>query len=169
ELNLRTIKGQRYPTISVNTGYNFSDTRSSLGFTTQNTNRGFNYGFAATLNVFDGFRQKRNETIAKIQIENATLAVQQQELAVLAAVDAAFKDYLTNLEMADLARENVAIARRNFEITSDKFRIGTLTPVEVRTAQLNYLNAKVRLSNALYSAKLSELALRELSGTLRLR
>lgn len=169
ELNLRTIKGQRYPTISVNTGYNFSDTRSSLGFTTQNTNRGFNYGFAATLNVFDGFRQKRNETIAKIQIENATLAVQQQELAVLAAVDAAFKDYLTNLEMADLARENVAIAKRNFEITSDKFRIGTLTPVEVRTAQLNYLNAKVRLSNALYSAKLSELALRELSGTLRLR
>lgn len=168
ELNLRTIRGQRYPTVSVSTGYNFADNRSSLGFTTQNTNRGFNYGFAATLNVFDGFRQKRNETVAKIQIENATLLAQQQELAVIAAVDAAYQEYLANLEMADLAEDNVKIAKRNFEITNDKFRIGTITPVEVRTAQLNYLNARVRLSNAVYMAKLSEIALRELSGTLQL-
>jgi len=169
ELNLRAIKGQRYPTVSVSTGYNFADTRSSLGFTTQNTSRGFNYGFAATFNVFDGFRQKRNETVAKLQIENATLAAQQVELNVIAAVDTAFQEYLANLEMADLAKENVDIAKRNFEITNDKFRIGTITPVEVRTAQLNYVNAQVRYSNALYTAKLSEIALRELTGTLKLQ
>jgi hypothetical protein len=33
-------------------------------------------------------------------------------------------------------------------ITLDKFRIGTITTLEFRTAQLNYVNAKVRYSNA---------------------
>lgn len=167
ELNLKNIKGQRLPTVTLNTGYNFNDTQSSLGFTTQNTNRGFNYGFTASMNIFDGFRQNRNETIAKIQIENAGLIVEQQELALLAAVDSAFQTYEANLRLVDLERDNVEIAKQNFEITYEKFRIGTITTVELRTAQLNYVTAKVRYSNALYLAKLSEIALKELAGTLK--
>jgi hypothetical protein len=48
----------------------------------------------------------------------------------------------------------------------DKFRIGTITTLEFRTAQLNYVNAKVRYSNAQFQAKTSEIALRELAGNL---
>lgn len=168
ELNLKSVRGQRFPTVTLNTGYNFSRSESSLGFTTANQSRGLNYGFTASMNVFDGFRQKRNETIAKIQIETAGIAVEQQELAVLAAVDSAYQNYETNLRLVDLERDNVGIAKQNFEITYEKFRIGTITTVELRTAQLNYLTAKVRYSNALYVAKLSEIALKELAGTLTL-
>jgi outer membrane protein TolC len=51
ELQLKQVKALRYPTIRVNTGYTFSDSQSSLGFTTQSTSRG-NYGFSASLNLF---------------------------------------------------------------------------------------------------------------------
>jgi outer membrane protein TolC len=54
ELQLKQVKALRYPTIRVNTGYTFSDSQSSLGFTTQSTSRGLNYGFSASLNLFDG-------------------------------------------------------------------------------------------------------------------
>jgi hypothetical protein len=47
----------------------------------------------------------------------------------------------------------------------DKFRIGTITTLEFRTAQLNYVNAKVRYSNAQFQAR-HEIALRELAGNL---
>jgi hypothetical protein len=50
-------------------------------------------------------------------------------------------------------------------ITLDKFRIGTITTLEFRTA-INYVNAKVRYSNAQFQGKLSEIALRELAGNL---
>jgi hypothetical protein len=50
----------------------------------------------------------------------------------------------------------------------DKFRIGTITTLEFRT-QLNYVNAKVRYSNAQFQAKTSEIALRELAGNLVFR
>jgi outer membrane protein TolC len=73
---------------------------------------------------------------------------------------------MTNLELIALEKKNEAIAKQNLNITLDKFRIGTITTLEFRTAQLNYVNAKVRYSNAQFQGKLSEIALRELAGNL---
>lgn len=78
------------------------------------------------------------------------------------------KPNLTNLELITLEAKNETIAKENLDITLEKFRIGTITTIEFRAAQLNYVNAKVRYSNAQYLAKLSEIALKELAGSLSL-
>ncbi|MFV5698897.1 TolC family protein [Flavobacterium sp. ZT3R17] len=166
ELQLKQIKAARYPTVKLNTGYNFSDSQSSLGFTTQSSARGLNYGFSASLNLFDGFAQNRNEKISKIQIDNSKIAIDQQNLALNSQLATSYQTYLTNLELITLEEKNEAIAKQNLNITLDKFRIGTITTLEFRTAQLNYVNAKVRYSNAQFQAKLSEIALKELAGNL---
>jgi outer membrane protein len=168
ELQLKQTRATRYPVVRVNSGYNFAETQSSLGFTTQTAARGFNYGFSATLNLFDGFAQNRNEKISKIQIENAKIVVDQQKLLLSSELASAYQTYLTNIELIDLEEKNEAIAKQNLEITLEKFRIGTITTFEFRTAQLNYVNAKVRNSNAKFQAKLSEIALKELAGNLNL-
>ncbi|MDD2674960.1 MAG: TolC family protein [Flavobacterium sp.] len=166
ELELKQIKAARYPTVRVNTAYNFSESQSSLGFVAQSQSRGFNYGFSASLNLFDGFAQNRNEKIAKIQIENSKLNIDQQNLALNSQLATSYQTYLTNLELIALEENNELIAKQNLNITLDKFRIGTITTLEFRTAQLNYVNAKVRYSNAQFQGKLSEIALRELAGNL---
>lgn len=166
ELQLKQIKAGRYPTIKVNTGYNFSESQSSLGFTTQSSSRGLNYGFSASLNLFDGFAQNRNEKISQIQIDNSKIAIDQQNLVLNSQLATSYQTYLTNLELIALEEKNEAIAKQNLNITLDKFRIGTITTLEFRTAQLNYVNAKVRYSNAQFQAKLSEIALKELAGNL---
>ncbi|WP_173857268.1 TolC family protein [Flavobacterium sp. 7E] len=164
ELALKQIKAARYPTLKVNTGYNFAENESSLGFTTQSSARGLNYGFSASLNLFDGFAQKRNEKIAGIQIENAGIQIAQQNQALNTQLATAYQTYLTNLELIRLEEKNQEIAQQNLAITLEKFRIGTITTIEFRTAQLNYVNAKVRYSDAQFQAKLSEIALKELAG-----
>jgi outer membrane protein len=166
ELELKQIKAARYPTLRVNTAYNFSESQSSLGFVAQSQSRGFNYGFSASLNLFDGFAQNRNEKIAKIQIENSKLNIDQQNLALNSQLATSYQTYLTNLELIALEENNELIAKQNLNITLDKFHIGTITTLEFRTAQLNYVNAKVRYSNAQFQGKLSEIALRELAGNL---
>jgi outer membrane protein TolC len=166
ELELKQIKAARYPTLRVNTGYNFSESQSSLGFVAQSQSRGLNYGFNASLNIFDGFAQNRNEKIAKIQIDNSKLNIDQQNLALRSQLATSYQTYLTNLELIALEERNESIAKQNLNITLDKFRIGTITTLEFRTAQLNYVNAKVRYSNAQFQGKLSEIALRELAGNL---
>lgn len=80
----------------------------------------------------------------------------------------AYQTYLTNLTLVELEESNEGIARENLDITMDKFRIGTIPTIEFRTAQLNYINAIVRFSNARYQAKLSEITLQEMAGILDL-
>ena len=166
ELQLKQVKADRYPVVNLTSGYNFAESQSSLGFTSQASSRGFNYGFNATLNIFDGFNQHRNEKVAKLEIENSQIAIEQQNMILNTQLSTAFQTYLTNLELIDLEENNETIARQNLEITLDKFKIGTITTLDFRTAQLNYVNAKVRYSNAQYEAKLSEIALKELAGNM---
>ncbi len=139
-----------------------------MGFTTSSDSRGWNYGFDVSLNIFDGFNQNRNEKIGKIQIENAELAIAEQTQELLSQLGIAYQTYMTNISLIDLEEKNEAIAKENLEITVDKYRIGIITTVEFRTAQLNYVNAKVRYYNAVYQAKLSEITLKELAGDLTL-
>jgi outer membrane protein len=166
ELELKQVKAGRYPTIRVNSAYNFSESQSSLGFVAQAQSRGFIYGFTASVNIFDGFNQRRNEKVASLLVENAKLNIDQQNLILNSQLATTYQTYLTNLELITLEENNEAIAKQNLNITLDKFRIGTITTLEFRTAQLNYVNAKVRYNNAQFQGKLSEIALRELAGNL---
>jgi outer membrane protein TolC len=70
------------------------------------------------------------------------MQIEQQSLALSAQLVTAYQTYLTNLELIDLEEKNEVIAKQNLDITLDKFRIGTITTLEFRTAQLNYVNAK---------------------------
>ncbi len=168
ELELRQIRATRYPNIVATTGYNFGSTESSLGFITSSNSRGWNYGFGATLNIFDGFNQNRNEKIGKITLENADVAIDEQKQALMSLVNTTYQTYLTNLSLIELEGNNEAIAEENLAITVEKYRIGIIPTIEFRTAQLNYINARVRHSNAKFQAKLSEITLKQLAGNLLL-
>jgi len=168
ELQLKQIKAGRYPTVTLNSGYGLTETHSMLGFTTQSQSAGINYGFNASLNIFNGFYQNRNEKIAKLQIDNAALAIEQQNKTLESQLNTAYQAYSTNLALTKLEKSNEAIAKQNMDITFEKFRIGTITTIEFRTAQLNYINARVRYTEAQYQAKLSEILLNELAGNLKL-
>ncbi len=169
ELELKQIKGDRYPKISAVSGYNFSDAQSSLGFTTKNNAQGWNYGFAASIDIFNGSNQNRNEKIAKLQIENSSIVIERQTQTINSQLHTAFQTYLTNLSLIDLETNNEEIAKENLDITLAKYKIGTIPTIEFRTAQLNYINATLRLSDAIYQAKLSEVTLKQLSGNLSLQ
>ena len=168
ELQLKQIKANRYPSLKLSTGYNLANTQASLGFATATSAKGFNYGFSAALNIFDGLSQNRNEKIAHLQIDNSKLILEEQKLALQSQLATSFQTYTTNLELISLEEKNEAIAKQNLAITLDKFKIGTITTLEFRAAQLNYVNAKVRNSNAQFQAKLSEIALKELAGIINL-
>ena len=166
EQQLKQVKAGRYPTLRITSGYNFTRSEASLGFITQSSGQGFNYGFAATVPIFNGSQQNRNEKIAKIQVENATLILEQQKLNLETQLNTSYQSYLTNIELIKVEEKNLEIAEQNLDITLSKFKIGTITPIEFRTAQQNFIDAKVRYSNALYLTKIHEISLKELAGNL---
>jgi len=168
DLNLKQVKGNRYPTVRLTSGYNFTRSEASLGFITQSSGQGFVYGVTATVPIFNGFLQNKNEKIAKYQVENAGLLLEQQKLSLTSQLSSLYASYQTNLELIKVEGKNLEIAKQNLDITLAKFKIGTITTIEFRTAQQNFVEASVRYSNAQYVTKLSEINLKELAGTLKL-
>jgi len=166
EQQLKQVKAGRYPTVRINSGYNFTRSEASLGFVTQSAGRGFVYGFSASVPIFNGFLQNRNEKVAKLQLENANVTLEQQKRNLESQLNSAFESYSTNLELTKLEAKNLQIAEQNLDITLSKYKIGTITPIEFRTAQQNYIDAKVRYSNAQYLTKIYEITLKELAGNL---
>lgn len=142
ELSLKQIKGDRYPIIELTSGYNFTRSESSLGFIAQSTGNGVVYGVNARMNIFNGSLQNRNEKVAKIQVENASISIEQQKNLLDSQLLSAYTTYLTNIQLSDLEAKNEKIAEQNLDITLEKFKIGTITTVEFRKAQLNFVNAK---------------------------
>lgn len=166
DLNLKQIKGNRYPTVRLTSGYNFTRSEASLGFITQSSGQGFVYGISASVPIFNGFLQNKREKTAQYEVENASHIVNQQKLTLESQLASFYQSYQTNLELIKIEEDNVEIARQNLDITMSKFKIGTITSIEVRTAQQNFIEASVRHATAQYQTKLAEVNLKELAGML---
>lgn len=169
ELNLKEVRGARYPVIGLSSGYNFSRSESELGFAQRSTGRGLNYGLTASVNIFNGFTQRRNEKNARIGIESALIDYQRLDNSIRSQLASAYESYQTSLRLVALEEGNREVARQNMNITLEKFKLGTIAPLEFREAQRNFVDASVRFSDAQYNAKLAEITLRELSGNVNLK
>lgn len=169
ELALKQVKGQRYPTVGLNSGYEFSNSTSPTGFNQKFRARGFTYGVTASLNLFNGFIQRQNERNAKIEINSSELNLEKTRLDLNAQLLTAFQNYQTNLDLLKVEQHNLDIAKQNLDITLEKYRLGSIAPLELREAQRNSVTAITRYLDAQYQAKLTEISLKEISGTLNIQ
>lgn len=169
ELTLKQVKGQRYPVLAVNSGYQFQKSSSPTGFNTQQRSNGFTYGLTASVNLFNGFLQRQNERNAKIGISSSELAFEKIKQDINAQLRSTYQDYSTSLELLAIEKSNVDIAKENLDITLEKYRLGSIAPLELREAQRSSIEAITRYHEAQYRAKLSEISLKEISGTLNVQ
>lgn len=167
QLELKRVKGERYPTVVISSAYTRSQSSAQLGFSTRSRNNGFNYGISASMNIFNGFMQRRNERNAVFMMEAADIEVDKINKNIEAQLQAAYQTYLMNLELVRLEESNRDIAEENMDITLEKFKLGSIAPLEFREAQRNFVDASTRFSTAQYQAKLAEITLNQIAGMLK--
>jgi len=167
-LNQKQVKSSRYPWMNINTGYNFNNSTSPLGFAREASGQGINIGITASIPIFNGFLQSRNEKNASIGIDNAALQYKQTQQRISAQLEIAYQTYQTNLALVKMEKENQEIAKQNLDISIEKLRLGSLSTVEFREAQLNFLNAFTRYTDAQFQAKQAEIGLKQVAGVLSL-
>lgn len=166
EINLRQVKAGRYPQVSVNSGYAITNSQTPAGFTLSQNTKGFSYGLSASINIFNGFNQSRLERNARIGIDNANINYKQITLDVQAQISNLYVSYLSGLDLIKLGLSNMAAAKRNLDISLDKYKLGNITPLEIREAQRNYLDAQSKFFAAQYQSKSAEIMLKEITGSI---
>jgi len=163
QYDLDFVRSLRYPSLNFGTGYNYNRNEFPVSSSYSQTN-GLNWGFNMSWNIFSGFETKRRISNAVIEAENSRLAYLDAENEILGELDLLYNTYRNNITVTYFETESAELARNTLEIAMERYRLGSLSGLEFREYQNNYLSAINRRLTALYQAKMSEIGLRLLAG-----
>jgi len=163
-LQLKELRAQRLPTITLNGSYNDNTLNSDAGFLLSNEQQGINLGATISLNLFSGLSLNRRIQGAKIQINNQRHLIDQFENQLQADLQRTFNTYENSKRLLEIEKNNYEVAVENSDIALDRFRLGIANYLEFRDAQVNRLQAESRLIESLYTIKENEIELMRLSG-----
>ncbi|MFK5958851.1 MAG: TolC family protein [Lutibacter sp.] len=164
---LKANKSGYLPTIGLTTTYGWSKSNNnSASFLLESTNTGLSTGFNFKWDLFNSGRTRTQIQNAKINYDIQQLSKQQKELEITRDFNNAWEEYKTKLFIFQTQEKNVETNKRNFSRTEEQFKLGQITSIEFRQAQVNLLNAQSNLNSAKYDAKNTELKLLQLTGDL---
>jgi outer membrane protein TolC len=164
--SLKEIRGQRFPVISGNAGYLFSDSKNDVGFFSRNQNTGLLFGITARWNLFNGFNTSRQIKNAKLFLLNSQLQFDQATHSLSADLIIAFEHFKNSGERLKLEEDNIGYARENASVYIESFRLGSANALQVKQSQESLNTALARLVNARCDAKIAEVVLMRLTGQL---
>ena len=156
-----------FPSLNLNSSYGFNknDNDSSFNYAEQ-LSKGLNAGISLNWNIFDGGATKTRVQNAKIIAENLQVQKKQIENELERNITNAFEVYNNSLFVLKAEEKNVETNILNFSRTEEQYKLGLVTSIEFRQAQVNLLNAQSNLNLAKYNAKNAELILLQLTGNL---
>ena len=168
ERTLQERKADRFPTLNFNSAYNFNrlDNKAVVNPFQPlfSRNIGLNYGFTASVPLFNQFRVKRQIQQAKQDIRFQELRYEQQDLNLRLSAWNAFQRYLLQIESWKLEEENIRLAEENVKIVLEVYRLNSNTLLQLKEAQRSLQEAFDRLIRARFQAKLAETELLRLQG-----
>jgi outer membrane protein TolC len=167
---LRERKAERFPTVSLNTAYNFSRTNNDVALNPAlpifNQNKGLNYGLTASIPILNNFNTKRLIRQAELDIQYQNMVYNNQKSQLDLSVLNAFTEYEQQKKALALEEENILLAKENVNIALEVYRLGASTIIQLREAQKSLEDAYNRLIAARYNTKLAETELLRLKGDL---
>lgn len=167
EFNIKINKSDYLPTLGLSTSYGWNKSQNpATSFLAQSASNGLNAGINLSWNVFDGGGTKTRIANAKIALETQQIQLQQQKETLENNIRNTFSLYNNKLFVLKAQEKNVISNQNNFDRTREKYKLGQVTSIEFRQAQINLANSKIAYNNTKYDAKLIELQLLQLSGEL---
>ncbi len=169
DYSIKRAKSLFLPTIGLtgSYGWNLANNPASAFFPgTTRSSTSLAAGASLRWNLFDGGSSLVGLKNAKIALDTQQLLKDQLKQQVLRDISNARGNYKNALTVFKLQEQNVITSEANFERSAERFKLGQISSVEFRQAQLNLLNAKTTKNTAKYTAKLAELQLLQLTGQL---
>ena len=165
EYNIKSWRSDYLPTLGLTGSYGWNkNNNNAASFLLVSTSTGLSGGINLSWNLFDGGGTITRVKNAKINLDNQQLQKEQIILNIERDFNNAWDDYQNKLTIYNIQEENILTSKNNFDRTQEKFRLGQVTSIEFRQAQLNLLLSKLSRNQAKYDAKLAELFVLQLSG-----
>jgi outer membrane protein, adhesin transport system len=164
EYDYKLIVSRSYPYLNLSTGYSYNLYTFSTGTDKNQITNGMNYGLTLGVNIFDGFNQRRSIKNSSIELKNKELSYLEIEQGIKADLITIYNAYSNNLRLIKLEEQNLQTAAENLDIALERYKLGSLSGIDLREVQKSLLDAKESLLSIQYQTKLAEISLQLISG-----
>ena len=165
-LERKIAKSSYLPTLGLigSYGWNESINDNPYAFYNKSISDGFSAGINIRWDIFRGGKKIIANKNAEISQENSELIKKKTVLELKKELRNAYQTHLNNLFILEVQRKNLNTNKNNFDRNIERYKIGQVSSIEFRRAQLNLLNAELSKSSAKYQAKISEAYFLKISG-----
>jgi len=134
-------KGSYLPSINFDLQFS-NDELDNTRWTFSPINRDTRFGFNLTWDFFSGFARENRIQQAKVNSMNSKYDIMDKKLSIEKEV----KEAILNLEriysQSIITRKNRELARENLTLERERYRLGSASLLDLRSAQVTYIQAE---------------------------
>jgi len=164
ELDMKSAKHFYMPKLSLKASYAYSNQRFEVGTMLSNETLGPTIGFSLSRNITNAGKNQRAYKNSIIYYENAQLELDEKKFKIEQDFEKGWLNYQYYLTLIPIEKSNVIIAQERLKKTQSQYKLGQVSNLEFRDAQLNLKKTITTLNETKISAKLSEWELMRMAG-----
>lgn len=120
--------------------------------------------FSLNIPIFSGGKRRSEINQAKINIESIQLQKENAERQLRTAMMSYYSNMQTNVKQFHASVPVIAQAKRGYDIAVKRYEVGGGTLVDVDNSQLQYTQAELSRSTAIYNYLINQISLETLKG-----
>lgn len=162
--NIKAQEAGHYPTANIGLDYSNTDTNAAQSAILAGQNTGV--ALNLSLPLYQGGLISSRTRQAEYQFETAAAQFQSVYLTTLVNTKTAYNTLLVNINKIKADRQSVASSENSVKSTTAQYQVGTLTMVDVLTAQQQLYSAQTQQATDQYAYMNAILQLKLSAGTL---
>ena len=167
QFDAKIAQASYLPTVGIQASYSrFSDDHKKL-YKDYDQNYNWYIGGGLNWNLFNGFADKANCQIQKLNHLKAQENVLNQQRLMRSSIEQARLMLNANQELITINEENLVSAKEDLRLAQERYRIGSGTLLDVLEAQVSVTQAQTNLVSAQYTVLTSYAELQKALGILK--
>jgi len=168
ELELKTIRAERYPSLSAFFRFNYQSqfNQPSNAFSHDYRYESSTVGITTSIPLFDGFRRKNRLTVAKAELQQLQYRNEQQQQLASTEWISASETLNNNRQQALITKQNLELAERVYASRKALYAEGVTTLIELLDAERELSQSRNLYTQAVINVQTSVVNAHKANGTL---
>ena len=165
EQTLKLKRAANIPSLAASINYQFTAMDESFKLAHYRWNPSSTAALSLNIPIFSGGKRRADIRQAKISLDNIQLQRENTERQLRTAIMSYYSNMQTNLKQYHASSQNIATAKRGYDIAVKRYEVGGGTLLDVDNSQLAYTQAELSRSTSIYEYLINKVSMDKITGS----
>ena len=165
EQTIKLKRADNLPSLAASINYQFTAMDESFNLMHYRWNGSSAAALSLNIPIFAGGKRRADINQAKINLSNIQLQRENTERQLRTAIMSYYSNMQTNLKQYHASSQNIATAKRGYDIAVKRYEVGGGTLLDVDNSQLAYTQAELSRSTSIYEYLINKVSMEKITGS----